>query len=147
MEMSSTTQRPSGARRTPAARVSSQPPRERVRTGQVVRRRATVRRVDPWSVLKLSVIFYFCFLLVVMLGMTVFWSVLLSIGILDTITSFLDDLQLTLVINGSNIARAMFLVGLLNVVLWSGINVFLAFLYNLVADLLGGLRLELASEE
>jgi uncharacterized membrane protein len=128
--------------------VTAQPaPRERVRTGQIVRRRATVRRVDPWSVLKLSVIFYFCFLLVVMLGLTVFWSVLLNIGILDTITSFLDDLQLTLVINGSNIARAAFLLGLLNVVLWTGINVFLAFLYNLVADLLGGLRVELASEE
>lgn len=146
--MSSTAQRPSGARRKPAARAGSQPAvRERVRTGQIVRRRATVRRVDPWSVLKLSVIFYFCFLLVVMLGLTVFWSVLLNIGILDTITSFLDDLQLTLVINGSNIARAAFLLGLLNVVLWTGINVFLAFLYNLVADLLGGLRVELASEE
>jgi uncharacterized membrane protein len=146
--MSSTAQRPPGARRKPAARVTAQPaPRERVRTGQIVRRRATVRRVDPWSVLKLSVIFYFCFLLVVMLGLTVFWSVLLNIGILDTITSFLDDLQLTLVINGSNIARAAFLLGLLNVVLWTGINVFLAFLYNLVADLLGGLRVELASEE
>lgn len=146
--MSSTTQRTQGApRRKQAPRVSQQPPRERVRTGQVVRRRATVRRVDPWSVLKLSVIFYFCFLLVVMLGLTVFWSVLLSIGILDTVISFLDDLQLTLVINGANIARAAFLLGLLNVVLWTGINVFLAFLYNLVADLLGGLRVELASEE
>jgi uncharacterized membrane protein len=137
------TTRKGGAKRTTTA----QPPRERVRTGQVVRRRATVRRIDPWSVLKLSVIFYFCFLLVVMLGLAVFWSVLLRIGILDTLTSFLDDLQLTLVINGSNIARALFLLGLLNVVLWTGINVFLAFLYNLVADLLGGLRIEMASEE
>ena len=123
------------------------PARERVRTGQVVRRRATIRRVDPWSVLKLSVIFYFCFLLVVMLGLAVFWSVVLRIGIIDTLTGFLNDLQLTLVINGANIARALFLLGLLNVVLWTGINVFLAFLYNLVSDLLGGLRLELASEE
>jgi uncharacterized membrane protein len=146
--MSSTTQRPSAPRKKPAAQVRTQAaPRERVRTGQVVRRRATIRRVDPWSVLKLSVIFYFCFLLVVMLGLTVFWSVLLNIGILDTIIDFLDDLQLTLVINGANIARATFLLGLLNVVLWTGINVFLAFLYNLVADLLGGFRLELASEE
>ncbi|MGI9018766.1 MAG: DUF3566 domain-containing protein [Euzebya sp.] len=144
----STTQRPAGSRTSGVTRVSTQQPvRERVRTGQVVRRRATVRRVDPWSVLKLSVIFYFCFLLVVMLGLTVFWSVVLSIGILDTLTTFLDELQLTLVINGSNIARALFLLGLLNVVLWTGINVFLAFLYNLVADLLGGFRIELASEE
>lgn len=142
----STTSRPRG-RTSPSARTSSQPPRERVRTGQVVRRRATIRRVDPWSVLKLSVIFYFCFLLVVMLGLAVFWSVVIRIGIIDTLTTFLDDLQLTLVINGANIGRAAFLLGLLNVVLWTGINVFLAFLYNLVADLLGGLRVELASEE
>ncbi len=142
----STTQSTSGTSRK-VTRVSSQQPRERVRTGQVVRRRATIRRVDPWSVLKLSVIFYFCFLLVVMLGLSVFWSVILRIGVLDTLTEFLDELQLTLVINGGNIARAAFLLGLLNVVLWTGINVFLAFLYNLVADLLGGARIELASEE
>lgn len=142
----STTQSTSGTSRK-VTRVSSQQPRERVRTGQVVRRRATIRRVDPWSVLKLSIIFYFCFLLVVMLGLSVFWSVILRIGVLDTLTEFLDELQLTLVINGGNIARAAFLLGLLNVVLWTGINVFLAFLYNLVADLLGGARIELASEE
>ena len=142
----STTQSPSGTTRK-ATRVSSQQPRERVRTGQVVRRRATIRRVDPWSVLKLSVIFYFSLLLVVMLGLSVFWSVILRIGVLDTLTSVLDELQLTLVINGGNIARAAFLLGLLNVVLWTGINVFLAFLYTLVADLLGGMRIELASEE
>ena len=140
----STTQRPPVRR--PAA-VPRPVPRQRVRPGQVVRRRATIRRVDPWSILKLSLIFYFCFLLVVMLGLTVFWSVVNRLGIIENLTRFLADLQLNLVINGANIARAIFLVGLLNVVLWSGINVFLAFLYNLVADLLGGLRVELASEE
>ena len=97
--------------------------------------------------LKISLIFYFCFLLIVMLGLSVFWSVIHRLGVIEGVTTFLADLRLTLVINGGNIARAIFLVGLLNVVLWTGINVFLAFLYNLVADLLGGLRVELATEE
>jgi hypothetical protein len=115
--------------------------------GHVVRQAATISRVDPWTVLKLSLIFYFCFLLVVMLGLTVFWAVLTRLGVIEGLTSFLNQLELTLVINGGNVARAIFLVGVLNVILWSGINVFLAFLYNLVADVLGGLRIEIDAEE
>jgi hypothetical protein len=33
------------------------------------------------------------------------------------------------------------------VVLWSGINVFMSFLYNLISDLVGGLRVTLADDE
>ncbi|MGH8897535.1 MAG: DUF3566 domain-containing protein [Egibacteraceae bacterium] len=114
---------------------------------RIVRQAATISRVDPWTVLKLSLIFYFCFLLVAMLGLTVFWAVLSSVGVIEGLTSFLNKLQLTVVINGGNIARAVFLLGILNVVLWTGINVFLVFLYNLVADVIGGLRIELDAEE
>lgn len=137
-----------------AARQSSDPGRRRVTPGsptqggrRVVRRHATVRRVDPWSVLKLSLVFYFCILLVVMLGLTVFWTVVNQLGIIDQLLGFLEDLQFVVEINGGMIAQAVFLIGLLNVVLWSGINVFLAFLYNLVADLVGGLRVTLNEDQ
>jgi hypothetical protein len=113
----------------------------------VVRHAVTVSRVDPWTVLKLSLILYFCFLLVVMLGLAVFWIALSQLGVISNLTSFLDKLQLTMVINGGNIARALFLVGVLNVILWSAINVFLAYLYNLIADVIGGLRVELDAHE
>ena len=106
-----------------------------------------MRRVDPWSVLKLSLIFYFCLLLVVMVALFVFWGIIQRLGVIQQGLDFLAELNLEVTINEGNIARAIFLVGLLNVVLWSGINVFLAFLYNLVADLLGGLRMTLAEEE
>jgi hypothetical protein len=121
--------------------------REGLRPRRIVRQAVTISRVDPWTVLKLSLIFYFCFLLVVMLGLMVFWAVLSQLGVIENLTNFLDKLQLTLVINGGNLARAIFLFGILNVVLWTGINVLLAFLYNLVADVLGGLRVELDAEE
>ncbi|HVM15912.1 MAG TPA: DUF3566 domain-containing protein [Egibacteraceae bacterium] len=114
---------------------------------RTTRRRSTVRKVDPWSVLKLSLLFYFCALLVVMLALTVFWAVVNQLGLVDHLLDFLAELQLVIEIRGGMIARAVFLIGLLNVVLWSGINVFLAFLYNLIADLVGGLRLTLVEEE
>jgi hypothetical protein len=123
------------------------PPTERGRPKRVVRRRVTVRRVDPWSVLKLSVIFYFCTLLVLMLAVALLWALVRQLGLVETLTEFLGTLQIIVVINAPNIARALFLIGLLSVVLLSGLNVFLCFLYNLVADLIGGLRLTLAEEE
>lgn len=129
---------------TQAPRPSRAAPRPRPKT---VRRRSTVRKVDPWSVLKLSLIFYLCLLVVVMLGLTVFWAVVNRLGVIDTLLSFLGQLQFDVTIDGGNLARAMFLTGLVNVVLWSGINVFAALLYNLVADVIGGLKITLVDEE
>lgn len=121
-----------------------QPPPTRRR---VVRRQATVRRVDPWSVLKLSLIFYFFLLLVGMLGLAVLWGLIGRLGVIDQGLAFLETLNFEVELNIGNIARALFLTGVLQVILLSGVNVFLAFLYNLVADLLGGLKVTLAEEE
>lgn len=114
---------------------------------RVVRRQAVIRRIDPWSVLKLSLIFYFFLLLVGMLGFAVIWGLIGRLGVIDQTLAMLEALNFQVELNMGNIARALFLVGVLQVILLSGVNVFLAFLYNLVADLLGGLKLTLAEEE
>jgi hypothetical protein len=82
-----------------------------------------------------------------MLGLSVFWTAVNRVGLAETLLAFLEDFGTEVRIDGVAIARAIFLLGLLNVVLWSGINVFLSFLYNLVADLVGGLRITVGDQD
>ncbi len=114
--------------------------RSSVKLGQ---RQLTVRRLDPWTILKLSVVFYTVVLLLVMLLLTLFWAFLNATGAVETVVGFASEAQLNVTYNAAQIARAIFLLGLLGIVALSGINVFFCFLYNLVADLTGGLRLTL----
>ena len=139
--MSTSQQRRAGAKR-------SQPsPRRRPVAPRAPRRRVTVQRIHPWSVLKLSLIFYFCMLLVVMVALTLFWSLVIRLGVLEAIQTGATNFGADVRINGGNLARVTFLIGLINVVLWSAINVFMAFLYNLIADLVGGFRVTLSEDD
>lgn len=117
--------------------------RSSVKIGQ---RQVTVRRLDPWTVLKLSVVFYAVLLLLLMLLVTLFWAFLNTVGAVETVLGFANEAQLNVRYDASEIARAIFLVGLLGVVSLSGVNVFFCFLYNLVADLTGGFRLTIDDE-
>jgi hypothetical protein len=117
--------------------------RSSVKLGQ---RQLTLRRLDPWTILKLSVVFYTVVLLLVMLLLTLFWAFLNATGAVETVVGFANEAQLNVTYNAAQLAKAIFLLGLLGVVALSGINVFFCFLYNLVADLTGGLRLTIDDE-
>jgi hypothetical protein len=121
--------------------------RQPIPAPRVIRRRVTIYRVSPWSVLKLSLIFYFCLLLVGMVAATVLWSLLVNLDIVSTVVDMLAEFRIKVQPNAGNAARLLFLIGLVNVVLWSAVNVLMAFLYNLIADLIGGLRITLSEDE
>src|SRR3712207_2174792 len=101
----STSQRPTNpTERMPGERSS------RPRAARPARRKWTIRRVDPWSVLKLSLIFYVCALLVIMIALTILWSVIIRVGLLASVTDLLAQFDINVRINGGNLARLMFVI-------------------------------------
>jgi Transmembrane domain of unknown function (DUF3566) len=129
----------------PVERIEPAPDRRRLfrRPRQT---RVVIRKVGPWSVFKFSLLFYFCIMLVILLALGLLYSVLGAMGALESVTSFLRDLfsDKTFAIHGDWIFTRLTVVGVAMVVLWSAINVFVAFLYNLISDVVGGVEVTLA---
>src|SRR6476661_4960693 len=65
--------------------------RERRRDGRLRARQVTriIRRVDPWSVLKVSAVLYLCLWLVVTVAGVILWQVARATGTLDNLQDFL----------------------------------------------------------
>ena len=107
----------------------------------MVRRRLTLKRVDPWSVLKFGFVLNLALLAIWMLAAGVMWFFVQRLDLIDKVCSIATDMGFVECgINGGNLFRALFLLGLLSVVINTGLFVFLAFLHNLIADLVGGLQ-------
>ena len=106
----------------------------------------TLRHVDPVTVLKLSLIFYACFLVISLVFVAILYSWLAGMGLFDAIEDFArgsvllakgESLGITLWV----VERWAFLIGLTLGLVASLINVFLALLYNVAADLVGGVEM------
>lgn len=118
--------------------------RKNVRRRPALRRvKRTVRHVDPFSVLKLSLFFYACFLVLWLIFVAIVYSVLNSMGLFDAIEKFGRGLVLWEEVNITLgfVERWALLVGFIFGVVASLINVVLSVLYNVGADLFGGLEL------
>jgi hypothetical protein len=111
------------------------------------RARLVLRRLDPWSVLKFSVVFYFCLMLISLLIFAVIWFVLVNMGVFEDITSFAGKVNLEVTFPAGTVFRWYVLAGLLGVVVWSVVTVLLTLLFNLVNDVTGGIEVVLAERE
>jgi hypothetical protein len=105
--------------------------------------RLVLRRLDPWSVLKFSLLFYFCMLLVGLLVFAVIWLVLVNMGVFESVARFAGNFNLDLGFPAGTVFKYYILLGLLGVVLWSVATVLLTLLFNLVNDITGGIEVVL----
>ena len=131
-------------------------PRAPVRSvGWGRRTRAEIRKIDPWSVLKFSLIFYFCVMLVVWVALLLIYMVLSAAGAVDSLARLLGYLfssgptvstkgPTPVRINSVAVFIYLFFGCLAFTVIWSLINVVIAFIYNLISDVVGGIEITLA---
>jgi Transmembrane domain of unknown function (DUF3566) len=117
------------------------------------RTRVVVKRVGPWSVLRFSLVFYFCMMVALWLGLFIVYQFLGSIGVLHSIEHSFRNLNPASrnKLNWGDwsfhtgwIFSRLFLIGLVMVLFGSIVNLIGAFLYNLLADMMGGIELTLA---
>lgn len=125
------------------------------------RTRVEVRRIGPLSVLKFSLIFYFCVFLVIYLALAIIWGILSASGVIDSLEQLLGSIfpspqALTptgglstrgappIEIDTGQVFTVLFIAGCVGVVVWSVINVFVAVMYNLISDIVGGVEVTLA---
>jgi hypothetical protein len=120
-----------------------------IRSSDVRRTRAVVARVGPWSVFKISLIYSFIGMLAVLGGLAILYVVLGATGILADIERLLNAVGVGhhFRFHGGWIFSHLFAIGLILVVVVSLIASVMAFLYNAVSDLFGGIELTLESPD
>jgi hypothetical protein len=118
------------------------------RTGRRARLRLT--RVSPLTVTRLAFAFSLCLFLVIMVAVAVLWFVLNSVGVFNSVTDAAGTLtsgESHSVSSWLSFGRAMqisLLVGAINVVLLTLLATLGAMLYNLCADMIGGIEVTLS---
>jgi hypothetical protein len=109
----------------------------------------TIKHVDPMSVLRISLVYYAAFLILWLIFAAIVYSILNSMGLFDSIekiaNGFAFDVKLNITL--FFIEKWAFLIGLTFLVIACIVNVFLAFLYNVASDMVGGIDVTFVERE
>ena len=118
-----------------------------------VRASMQIRRIDPWSTLKVSLVLSVALFFVWMIAVAFLYLVLGGMGVWSKLNSNVGDLlnnsggsSAELVSSGTIFGGAV-LIGLVNIVLLSAMATIGAFVYNLTTDLIGGVEVTLADRD
>jgi hypothetical protein len=123
------------------------------RTRGPVRASMQIRRIDPWSTLKVSLMLSVAMFFVWMTAVAFLYLVLGGMGVWAKLNSNVGDLLNNtsgssgeLVSSGTIFGGAV-LIGLVNIVLLTAMATIGAFVYNLATDLIGGIEVTLADRD
>jgi hypothetical protein len=147
----------------PEQRASSEPVSRTTATSRIqvgnrhkgpVRASMQIRRIDPWSALKVSLVLSVALFFVWMIAVAFLYLVLGGMGVWSKLNSNVGDLLTSAsgstggeLVSSGTIFGSAALIGLVNIVLLTAMVTCGAFIYNLTTDLVGGVEVTLADRD
>ncbi len=123
-------------------------PRVLGRKPRVRRVTRVVRHVDPWSVFKIAIVANIVLYLIVLTAGVLLWNVAYATGTVDNVERFFESFGWSsFEFNGGQIYHNAWIGGLFVVIGLTGLAVLMATLFNLITDLVGGMRFTVLEEE
>lgn len=123
-------------------------PRMLGRKPRVRRVTRVVRHVDPWSVFKIAFVANIVLYLIVLTAGVLLWNVAYATGTVDNVERFFESFGWSsFEFNGGQIYHNAWIGGLFVVIGLTGLAVLMATLFNLITDLVGGMRFTVLEEE
>ncbi|WP_027286501.1 DUF3566 domain-containing protein [Ruania albidiflava] len=115
--------------------------------------RLAVSRIDPWSVMKLSFLLSIAIGIGIVVATAVVWGVLNSMEVFATVQDLIEQMGAMEQFGGmleyvefSRVISVATVIAIVDVVLLTALCTLGAFIYNLVAAMVGGLHLTLTDE-
>ncbi|GAB2645901.1 DUF3566 domain-containing protein [Prescottella soli] len=119
--------------------------------GEGLRATVQLRRVDPWSTLKVSLVISIALFFVWMVAVGLLYVVLDGMGVWDRLnnafTEIISDSNSGGLVTSGQVFGYSALIGLMNVVLFTALATIGSFIYNLCSDLVGGVQVTLADPD
>jgi len=123
-------------------------PRMLGRKPRVRRVTRVVRHVDPWTVFKIALVANLVMYLIVLTAGVLLWNVAYATGTVDNVERFFESFGWSSFdFNGGQIYHSAWIGGLFLVIGFTGLAVLFATLFNLITDLVGGMRFTVLEEE
>lgn len=112
----------------------------------------SVARIDPWSVMKLSFLLSVAIGIMIVVAAWVFWYALNDLAVFTSINDLIQgiapesDLDILEFVARDRVLSLATVIAVVDVVLLTALATILAFLYNIVASLVGGIHLTMTDD-
>lgn len=123
---------------------------------KIRRARFRITRVDPWSVMKTSLLFSVAFAIITWVAVYIIWTIIGASGVLESLNQALTDVLASpndpnpsLIKDLLSINKVMgvtTLIVIANTIIFTALATLFAFLYNLSANIFDGLEVTLAED-